>query len=167
MPGMPLRRAKREAAAKERYKQLAEEQKMNTTEVNDKVQYSDTIRDKIAEQLSSGTPIDDVTVNGAVVNKGIASIIGVSGRTIFRWQQQHEDLASAMNKARDEFANRILDRKLALADLALRDPAMANAVRAAGEQLDDVLKIRNKGNQAANAFIAALERIADCDHTPA
>jgi hypothetical protein len=161
MAGMPKRRAKREAEAKGRYKKLGEEQKMNPTTTSDKIQYSEDLKQKIAELLASGMPIDDVTVNGAVVNKGIASTIGVSPGKIYRWQKEHEELASAMSKARDEFANRICDRKLALADLALSDPTMANAVRVAGQLLEDVLKVRNKGTQASNAFIAALERIGE------
>jgi hypothetical protein len=161
---MPKRRARREAEAKERYQQLAQQQ--SVPPIGD-VEYNGDVKQRIVELLASGTPIDDVTVNGAVVSQGIASSIGVAPGTIYRWQREDDELASGMAKAREEFTNRICDKKLALADFALKDPTMANAIRVAGDLLEDVLKVRNKGAQANNSFIAALERIADCDQIAA
>ena len=158
MAGTPIRRARREAEAKARYEGLAKTQEPVT--YDDSIEYSPELNNEICELLSIGTPIDDVHINSAMVGQGIASRIGVSPATIYRWQREHEDFKKAVQEARDEFCNRIMDKKLALADLALSDPAMANAVRVAGQELEAVMNARRGKNPSGGSWAQFLERLA-------
>ena len=147
MAGTPIRRARREAAAMAAIegKALQQAKEREQAEPRPKVEYSEELRDEIAALIADGTPIDDLQVNGAVLRQGIASRIGITTRELYAWQTTYPDLADAVTKAREESADRIADRKLALADVALSDPALANAVRVAGAELEWAAKIRNRG----------------------
>jgi hypothetical protein len=58
---------------------------------------------------------------------------------------QHTELAQGIARGREESSHRIADRMLALADVAMREPAMANSCRVAADILKWQAMVRNPG----------------------
>ena len=144
MAGMPKRRAKREDAARQA---LADKSK-NLPAVSKRdlpdTAYNEEIAEEIVGLIADGVPIDDNMVGNAVAVKGVASRVNISPRTIYRWQKNNPEFAQLISKAREESAHRFADRIASLADVALENPAMANAVRVAGEMLRWSAMVRNR-----------------------
>src|SRR5689334_7375719 len=137
MAGTPIKRARREAAAKAEIEAKAEAQarERERAEPREPVSYSPELRDEIASLIADGTSIDDLLIDNAVMCEGVASRIGITTREFYNWQTKYPDLAEAIKKAREESADRIVDRKLTLASVALSNPSLANACRVASDEL--------------------------------
>ncbi len=147
MPGSPIKRAEKERQAKKRLevaaRAQADERARNLP--RRRVCFTPELGEHIAGLVSNGVPIEDSTLNGAVLAPGVASRIGINPSTFYDWQQQHPDFAESIARARRESAHRIADRMLALADAALAEPALANAVRVAADILKWQASVRNPG----------------------
>jgi hypothetical protein len=135
MPGAPKKRAEQERAAKKRLEVLAKAQAEEKALALPRkvVRYSPELAADIAALIASGVPIVDSTINGAVVSPGVATRMGIHPATIYEWQLRYPEFAEAVSRARQESADRVADRMLALADVALAEPAMANSVRVAAD----------------------------------
>lgn len=142
MAGMPKRRAKREAAARQALTEKAKA--MEPTAPNPNSKYSDELADQIAVMVADGTPIDTTKVGNDIAVCGVESKVGVSASTIYRWQQERPDFAEKIRKARIESADRIADKCNALADVALDNPHMAQACKVASDILKWTAGVRNK-----------------------
>jgi hypothetical protein len=94
--------------------------------------------------IADGTPIDDTKVGDGVVLHGVASKAGVSATTIYRWQLQRPDFAEKIKQAREESGHRHADQVQALSQLALDQPAMAQAVKVASDNLKWLAMVRNR-----------------------
>jgi hypothetical protein len=68
---------------------------------------------------------------------------------------RHVELAQGIARAREESGHRIGDRMLGLADVALNEPAMANAVRVAANILKWQAQVRNPGSYGERRKIEA------------
>jgi hypothetical protein len=99
----------------------------------ERTEYTPELGERIAELIADGTPLEDTKVNGSVVVIGVCSQVGASRRTIYRWQKAHTEFAEAVNDARTESSHRLADRINALAQLALDQPTLAQAVKVAAE----------------------------------
>lgn len=106
--------------------------------------YSEELADEIVMLIAEGTPIDDTRIGDQVVKEGVASMVGVSARSIYRWQVEHPDFADRIRKAREESGHRHADQIQALSNIALDNPAMAQAVRVASENLKWLAMVRNR-----------------------
>lgn len=148
MPGSPQKRAIQELEATKRLELTAKAQadERARTLPKAKVRYSVALGAEVAGLIASGISIEDSTLRGAVLTPGIASRIGIHPATFYEWQNRHPEFAAAVAQARDESAHRIADRMLALADAALSEPAMANAVRVAADILKWQASVRNPGS---------------------
>jgi hypothetical protein len=160
MAGMPKRRAKREAAAREalreQAKELAEQTKESSMDKHSK--YTQERADEIVMLVADGHPIDDTKVGKDVVLHGAARKVGVSGRTIYRWQLDHPDFAERVKQAREESGHRHADQVQALSQLALDQPHMAQAVKVASDNLKWMAMVRNR------QYYSESKRI-DIEHT--
>ena len=144
MSGTPIKRARREAAAKlaiERKAQAQEAERAN--EQREPVDYSPELGDTIAELIAGGVPMDDLVIGGAVEQQGISTQVGASSSDIYKWQRKYPEFADAIKDARIESSHRITDKVLALSDVALADPARANSARVAQQILESAASIRN------------------------
>ena len=147
MPGSPRKRTQREREAKKRLEVMARTQADERARglPRARVRFTPELGEQIAGLIANGVPIEDSTLNGAVIAPGIASRIGIHPSTFYDWQQQHPNFAESIARARKESAHRIADRMLALADAALAEPALANAVRVAADILKWQAGVRNPG----------------------
>ena len=109
------------------------------------MKYTQALADEIIGLISNGVAVEDSVLNGAVVSQGIATRMGIHPSTFYVWQQQYDDFREGIARAREESAHRIADRMLALADVALSEPALANAVRVAADILKWQAQVRNPG----------------------
>lgn len=134
MAGTPKKRARLEREAKKRSEILARQQAdERARNLRKRVRFGPKLAEEIIGWIASGIPIDDSVLNGAVISPGVATRVGVSPRAIWEWQKKHSEFAQSIARARDESSHRIADRQLALADVALSEPAMANACRVAAD----------------------------------
>ena len=147
MPGSPKKRAEREREATKRLEVTARTQADERTRELPKarIHFTPELGEHIAGLIANGVSIEDSVLNGAVLAPGIASRIGIHPATFYDWQQVHPDFAESIARARKESSHRIADRMLALADAALAEPALANAVRVAGDILKWQAQVRNPG----------------------
>jgi len=145
MPGSPKKRTEREREAKKRLEVTARAHADEKAQAlpRKRVCYTPELGAEVISLIANGIPIEDSTLNGAVLAPGIASRIGIHPSTFYDWQQQHPDFAESIARAREESAHRIADRLLALADAALAEPALANAVRVAADILKWQAGVRN------------------------
>jgi hypothetical protein len=144
MAGSPKKRAKNERAAQKRLEILAQQQAdERARNIPRRPRYTPKLAKEIESLIASGVPIEDSVLNGAVLSPGVATRLGMSSRTVWEWQKKHRGLAEAIERARGESAHRISDRMLALADAALKEPTMANAVRVAADILRWQAQVRN------------------------
>ena len=147
MPGSPKKRAEKEREAKKRLevtaRTQAEERALALPRA--RVRFTTELGEQIAGLIANGIPIEDSTLNGAVLTPGIGSRIGIHPSTFYEWQQQRPEFAESIARAREESGHRIADRMLALADAALAEPALANAVRVAADILKWQAGMRNPG----------------------
>jgi hypothetical protein len=142
MAGMPKRREKRESAAR----QALAEKSINLPAIPDdpNTKFNQETAEEIVCLIADGVPIDNTMVGAGVAVMGIASRLRISSRTIYRWQKNNPEFAELIGKAREESAHRYADRITSLADVALDQPHMANAVRVAGELLRWSAMVRNR-----------------------
>jgi hypothetical protein len=140
MAGMPKRRAKREAAARQA---LADNAK-SLPVTDEPTKFNQETAEEIVCLIADGVPIDDTMVGSEVGVKGVATRVNVSSRTIYRWQKNNPEFAELISKAREESAHRFADRIASLSDIALDHPAMANACRVAGDLLRWSAMVRNR-----------------------
>ena len=147
MPGSPRKRAMLESDAVKRLELTAKAQADEAAGKlpRARLRYTPTLAQEIAGMIASGIPIADSTLQGAVLSPGVARRIGIHPATFYEWQRKHPEFAEAVSLARDESSHRIADRMLALADAALSEPAMANAVRVAADILKWQAGVRNPG----------------------
>jgi hypothetical protein len=147
MPGSPRKRSELEREAAKRLEVTARVQADERARELPKarINFTPDLGAQIAKLIANGVSIEDSTLNGAVLAPGIASRIGIHPGTFYDWQQQHPDFAEDIARARKESAHRIADRMLALADAALREPALANSVRVAADILKWQAQVRNPG----------------------
>lgn len=110
-----------------------------------RVRFTPELGNEIAGLIANGVPIEDSVLKGVVLAPGIANRIGIHPSTFYDWKQQHPEFAENIARARTESAHRIADRMLALADAALAEPALANAVRVAADILKWQAAVRNPG----------------------
>jgi hypothetical protein len=147
MAGSPKKRARKEQAAQKRLeihaRQQADEKALKLPR---RVRYTPKLSEEIKALIAAGIPIEDPVLNGVVISQGVATRLGISSRAIYDWQKEHPELAQGIARAREESGHRIADRLLALADVALREPAMANAVRVAADILRWQAMVRNPGS---------------------
>jgi hypothetical protein len=146
MPGSPQKRAIQEREAIRRVELTAQAQAKNTALrlPRSRVKFTQALADEIIGLISNGIAIEDSVLNGAVIAQGIASRMGIHPSTFYEWQQRHGEFADGIARAREESAHRIADRMLSLADVALSEPALANAVRVAGDILKWQAMVRNR-----------------------
>ena len=182
MPGSPKKRAIQEREAKKRLELTAKAQADNRLQElpRARIRFTPELGEQIAGLIANGIPIEDSTLNGAVLAPGVASRIGIHPSTFYDWQQQHPDFGESIARARQESAHRIADRMLALADAALAEPTLANAVRVAADILKWQAGVRNPGIYGerqrieidaapglAEALAAARERVRVIESAPA
>ena len=147
MPGSPRKRAIQERDAIKRVEitaRLEADEKARSLP-NRRIRFTPELAEQITILVASGIPIEDSTLNGAVLAPGVASMIKIHPSTFYDWQQQHPNFAESIARARIESAHRIADRMLALADAALAEPALANSVRVAADILKWQAQVRNPG----------------------
>jgi len=142
MPGSPK---KRERLVRNAVKRMQLEGEVQPAKAAGKVrvQYTPALGAEIASLIANGVPIDDSVLNGVVLAPGVATRIGIHPSTFYEWQSKHSEFAEAIARAREESAHRIADRMLALADAALAQPALANAIRVSTEILRWQAGVRN------------------------
>jgi hypothetical protein len=147
MPGSPQKRDLQEREATKRLELTAKAQADEAAQKlpRARVRYSPTLGQEIALMIANGSPIEDSTLKGVVLSPGIASRIGIHPATFYEWQTRYPEFAEAVAHARQESSHRVADRMLALADAALAEPALANAVRVAADILKWQAAVRNPG----------------------
>ena len=145
MPGSPKKRAIQEREAKKRLELTAKAQADERVQElpRARIRFTPELGEQIIGLIANGVPIEDSVLNGAVLAPGIASRIGIHPSTFYDWQQQHPDFSESIARARQESAHRIADRMLALADAALAEPTLANAVRVAADILKWQASVRH------------------------
>lgn len=144
MAGSPKKRAQLERESNKRLEIVAKEQADEQARtLPRRGRFTPEIAAEIVGLIANGVPIEDVTLNGAVLGQGVASRLGIHPSTFYDWQQVHPSFGESIARARTESAHRIADRMLALADLALSDPVRANSVRVAADILKWQAQIRN------------------------
>lgn len=169
MPGSPKKRDIREREAKKRLELTAKAQADERLQELPlaRIRFTPELGEKIAGLIANGIPVEDSTLNGAVLAPGIARRLGFNPATFYDWQQVHPEFGESIARARQESAHRIADRMLALADAALAEPTLANAVRVAADILKWQAGVRNPGIygerqrieiEAAPGLEAALRR---------
>lgn len=144
MAGSPKKRARKEREAAKRL------QLTTMAKADERLQklgrpstFNQSKAEKIIELVACGVPIEDGVALGKVIKKGIASRLKVHPATIYRWQRAVPAFGEDIARARGEASHRIADRQLALADVALSDPVLANACRVAADILRWQAEIRN------------------------
>jgi len=126
-----------------------------------RVHYTPELGDEIAGLIANGVPIEDSVLNGAVLALGVANRIGIHPSTFYDWKRQHPDFSESIARARTESAHRIADRMLALADAALAEPALANAVRVAADILKWQAAVRNPGTYGERQRVDVHAQVDD------
>ncbi len=145
MPGSPQKRVIQERAAIKRVDLTAQAQATDAAlQLPKRLKYTHALAEEIIGLISNGIPIEDSVLNGAVIAQGIASRVGIHPSTFYEWQQLRPEFAEGIARAREESAHRIADRMLALADVALSEPALANSVRVAADILKWQAMVRNR-----------------------
>jgi len=142
--GSPKKRQRREREAVKRLEIISKVKAEKRARKLPRRKYSPDIAREIVNLIASGVPIVDSTLMGVVIDKGVASQLKIHPSTIYEWQNQHPELAENIARARVESAHQLADRMLALANVALRDPVMANSVRVAGDILKWSAEVRNR-----------------------
>lgn len=90
----------------------------------------------VLQHVSRGIPLADYSeYPGAPERPGAATLAGVPFWAFRRWCGEGGELRAALARARDDAADSIADRHLHLAQVALQEPELADAVRVAGEIL--------------------------------
>jgi hypothetical protein len=145
MAGTPIKRARKEAASRARAETLSAVQAAERNVLKDPVIYTPELAQELAALIASGVAIGDSEMGGAVIVPGIASRVGISEATLYKWQREHPELAAAIDDARIESSHRIADKILTLANVALAEPTMANACRVAGDLYKWQAAVRNPG----------------------
>ena len=162
MAGMPKRRAKRAAEARQALSEKAKA--METTEVNPNTKYAEELANEIVMLIAEGYPIDNTLIGDQLVRKGVATKVGVSARSIYRWQAEYPDFAEKIKQAREESAHRHADQVQALSNVALDNPAMAQAVRVASDNLKWLAMVRNRQYYSESRRIDLDVNISDLGH---
>jgi hypothetical protein len=146
---MPKRRAGRVTEAR----QALADKSLPKAKLPD-TKYSRETADEIIWLITDGEAIEDTVVGDGVIKKGIGSLVGVSPRTIYRWQKEKQDFALEVELARQESSHRLADRIRSLADVALDQPNMANAVRVAVDALKWSAMVRNRAHYGDKSEVA-------------
>ena len=159
MSGMPKRRARREAAARQALANRAAQ--LEAQNIPERTEYSPQLTTEICELIAAGVPFDDTTVGEDVAVRGICSLVRVSARTLYRWQEKYPEFAEQVARARIESSHRLADKMNSLAQLALDQPALANAVRIAGDILKWSAAVRNPETYSERKNIHMHANIGD------
>jgi hypothetical protein len=159
---MPERRKRRERAAREALSNNAAALEAQRISV-ERTKYTPELGEQIAELIADGIALDDVKVGNDVAVLGVCSRVGVAAMTIYRWQKAHGDFAESIREARIESSHRLADRLNSLAQLALDQPALANAVRVSGDLLKWSAGVRNPESysERKNLHISTAPDLAD------
>jgi hypothetical protein len=144
MAGSPIKRARREAAAKAALEAQKALDMQKDQPMDEDRPYTAELTAQIVELLIDGVALTDTKCGDELIEPGIESRLNVSRSTITRWQTEYPDFAEAIRNAREESAHRIADQIKALAAVAMKDPARANSARVAGDLLKWSAMVRNR-----------------------
>jgi hypothetical protein len=171
MAGSPKKRARQEQAALKELQLKGQAVNREEAAKLPRVRYTPEMARNACDLIVSGLPIEDSVLNGIVIAQGVATTLKIHPSTFWDWQKEHKEFAESIARAREESAHRIADRIQQLADVALKDPAMANSVRVAADILKWSAMVRNRkefGDKfehtvKGDSFVAWLDRIAKMD----
>ena len=177
MSGMPKRRARREAAAREaaeKGKAAAEASQMTAPAIPKRTEYTLELAQEICVLIADGTPLRDPLVNGQTM-QGVCSLMGVSRATFYRWMEHYPEFRESVQRARTESADRFEEDVMAVSRLALDDPTKAHAAKVASDNYKWIASNRNRAYygerqdlhvHAAGDLGERLRRALERDVTP-